>query len=821
MRRPSEFTIICLRCLKLGNQIVNLINNKKLARLPSPAAPPCRKTRMFAAAVVLVVAASTYRHAQAAVDDDTDRGDKPGIEEIFVTAQFRETLLQLTPVSITAVTADMIEAKGITDIPEIAAAAPNISLRRANAAFGDTLQAYIRGIGQYDYNYAFEPGVGIYIDDVYHATAFGSVVELFDLERVEVLRGPQGTLFGKNSIGGAIRMISRKPEGDRSGHIEFAYGRFNSVLLRGAYDMPLIQDVLALRLSVLSDSKDGYQDLIDFRCDRPELAGSIPSFDSRTPKSNCKVGSYGGKNVQGVRGQLRWRPAERWDVNLSFDYVDDDSEAAANKLLAIGDGASFNTEPDTITGLPPLIAFLWNPNENIPNFSVPFDARFLDPHPYRTYGTYKDPLRGIDTTRKSLVESWGVSATVDFQIADDFAFKSITAYREYDGEFGHDPDQSPLAAQSIHNFLGNEQFSQEFRFSGSGLQNRLFYTLGAFYMDSESTLRGLVLLPIIPGAYQGALGFMQDDLIKTKNKSAFVDATFDLIEGVQIFGGLRYTDENKKYFFDHTPSLTITDPGGKPFDRTDYRLGLRWRATDQVMLYLSTSTGFRTGGVNPRPFSDSQFIPYGPEEVTSYEFGAKLDLADQRVTLNTAVFYTDFDARIQTQQTIDADGNPLTAPTNLGTGKIKGFEVELEARPVENLRINAQAGHAKFSSSDEAFVGERVIGTPDWTANAGIQYDIPLGAVGMLSPRLDYTYQSRIDYANDNDPVAATGARGLFNASLSWRGESGWRVALHVFNLADKRYYVQKFTLLPFGLGTLEGQPGAPREWRISLRREF
>ena len=239
------------------------------------------------------------------------------------------------------------------------------------------------------------------------------------------------------------------------------------------------------------------------------------------------------------------------------------------------------------------------------------------------------------------------------------------------------------------------------------------------------------------------------------------------------------------------------------------------------MLYLSTATGFRTGGVNPRPFSDSQFIPFGPEEVTSYEIGTKLEFANQRVVLNAAAFYTDFDARIQTQQTIDADGNPLTAPTNLGTGEIKGFEVELEALPVENLRINAQAGHAKFSTNDKAFVGERAIGTPDWTANAGIQYDISLRSGGMLSPRLDYYYQSRIDYANDNDPVAATEARGLFNASLSWHGESGWGVALHVFNLADKRYYVQKFTLLPFGLGTLEGQPGAPREWRISLTRDF
>ena len=324
-----------------------------------------------------------------------------------------------------------------------------------------------------------------------------------------------------------------------------------------------------------------------------------------------------------------------------------------------------------------------------------------------------------------------------------------------------------------------------------------------------------------PGTYFGALGFIQDDVITTKNKSVFAHLEYALSEQLDIFGGLRYTDEEKLYYFDHTPELTIRDPGGQPFDRTDWRIGLNYQVNPDAMVYGSISTGFRSGGVNPRPFTDSQFIPFGPEAITSYEVGTKLDLLERRVRLNLAAFYSDFDHRIQRQQTVDANGAPLTAPTNLGTGRIKGFEAELEANPVGNLLLNAQVGYARFTSSDEAYTGERPIATPDWTANAGAQYLFELGGGGGINLRLDWYYQSRVDFALDSDPLVSTDARGLFNGMIAWEINDNWTLALHGFNLADKQYYVNKFTLMPFGLATLEGQPGRPREWRLTARWTF
>lgn len=771
----------------------------------------------------LTLAATLMGTAAASIDVEDSGEDSAAIEEVVVTAQFRETSLQDTPLAITALSQEALDARGITGLVGVGASVPNVTLRQANAAYGATLQAFIRGIGQRDYNFAFEPGVGVYVDEAYHATTFGALWDLLDLERVEVLRGPQGTRFGKNSIGGAIVLVTRKPRGDHSGYFEAGVGEFDRIRWRGAYDLPIVEDELALRVSALSDRADGFQERIDFACDRPDLAGNLPSEAPGRTTGDCRVGRFGGRDVQAARAALRWTPSPRWVVDLTGDVMDDDSEAAANKLLAIGDPAgNFNTVPDTATGLPPLIGALWNPNENVPAFGIPFDARFLDPDPFRTYGTYRDLIRGFDTGRKSTVEAWGLSAVVSLQLRERFSLESITVLRRYEGRFSHDPDQSPLALQNVQNEVGNRQFSQELRVRGASAGDRLFLTAGLYWLDVENTLQGLVHLPPIPGTFFGALGFYQDDIVTTKNASAYTHLEWEASDSIQLFGGLRYTDERKRYAFDHSPELTIPEPAGEPFDRWDWRAGVKVRLGEGVMVYGSGATGFRSGGVNPRPFSDAQFIPFGPEDVTSWELGAKLALADDRLRLDLAVFTTDFDNRIQSQQTVDLDGNPLTAPTNLGTGEINGYEAELQWAPFEGLLINAMTGLAEFETDDEAFLGERPVDVPDRTAAAGIEYRFAVpGTSVFVTPRLDWWYQSRIDYAVDNDPVAATPSRELLDGRLEVAWPGRWSASLMIRNLTDERYYVQKFTLIPFGLGTLEGQPGMPRTWMLSLRKDF
>ena len=256
--------------------------------------------RTLAAAVSATLAASLLAADDAAAQAGQARAPREGpLEEVIVTARFREELLQETPLAITAVSAVEIEQRGFTSAYEIGLAVPNTSLRPAQAAYGNTMTAYIRGIGQYDFLPEFEPGVGIYFDDVLHPVTMGSTIDLMDLERVEVLRGPQGTLFGRGSIGGAIRYISKKPQGEDVGEASVLYGDYDRVDIRASYDFAIAENVFA-RVTGVAKSRDGYQDVIDFACAHPDLAGTIPR-QVFNRQANCKVGTQGGEDVIGAR----------------------------------------------------------------------------------------------------------------------------------------------------------------------------------------------------------------------------------------------------------------------------------------------------------------------------------------------------------------------------------------------------------------------------------------------------------------------------------------------------------------------------------------
>ncbi|MDR2216650.1 MAG: TonB-dependent receptor, partial [Nevskiaceae bacterium] len=220
--------------------------------------------------------------------------DDGGLEEVVVTAQFREQRLQDTPIAITAVTAELLDARNQTSLTQVAAQAPNVVLTETGGAFGPGMAARIRGIGQADYIAALEPGVGIYVDDVYYPSLTGANFDLLDLERVEVLRGPQGTLSGRNAIGGAVKMYSVKPQGDGTGSIRATYGSRSLLDLRGMGDFALVPDSLFVRVSGVSRKQNGYVDIIDYGCAFPD--SGIPHYALRDARDNCYNGSEGGKD---------------------------------------------------------------------------------------------------------------------------------------------------------------------------------------------------------------------------------------------------------------------------------------------------------------------------------------------------------------------------------------------------------------------------------------------------------------------------------------------------------------------------------------------
>jgi iron complex outermembrane receptor protein len=416
----------------------------------------------------------TVAHAQAAPQSAADQSDTDtGNPVIIVTAQFREQSLQQTPLAITAVNAEMLDARSQTNIAEVAAQAPSVTLKPQGTSFGPALGASIRGIGQFDFNPGFEPGVGVYVDDVYFSTLTGSIFDLLDLDRVEVLRGPQGTLAGKNSIGGAIKLYSKKPQGDASGFLSGTYGSRNRFDLRGGVDLGLASN-LFLRLSGVSKIQEGYVDRIDYGCANP--GGGIPAL--RTPAEGCVVAKDGDVNYQAFRGQLRWEATPNLTINLAGDYTRDHRNSPAGVLtFADYTGAGFI-----------------NPYGG----NIPYDSRFICGK-YCNYASFQSPampgplgplspngyVQSVSEDKVEL-EAYGFSGTIDLKLGDLASLKSITAYRTYDAFFGNDDDYSPLAQSLGRSFVDFWTFSQELRLSGVALNDLLDYTIGGFYQKQKS-----------------------------------------------------------------------------------------------------------------------------------------------------------------------------------------------------------------------------------------------------------------------------------------------------------------------------------------------
>jgi len=865
---------------------------------------------LFATAAVLASSSAAFAQTQTAANTGG------GIETVVVTAQYKTQNIQSTPLAISAVTAQDLEQRGINDISQLASSVPALTLNKTPAAFGSGVQTYIRGVGQYDTAFASEPGVGMYIDDVYYGTMFGSDFDLLDLSRVEVLKGPQGVLGGKNNIGGSIRMVSQKPTDDNSGYVQGAYGSFNEVDIKGAFNATIMPDHLFLRVSAISRQQDGYVDVIDYACAHPATAGSLPSF---TQHPDCKVGTQGGTDVTGGRVALRALFPYHVEDNLTANIIRDNSESQADTLYAAdpGDGfvyfnrgngvqkltraQFFGVNSDGVVGSTSGIP-AWNnaakvcvgPGGTPPCFGpgpiglygIPWDQRFIPANTLKTtYATYTDQ-QGHVYNDGAKVHAWGISNVVDWDILDNLHFKMITGYRYYNAANSNDSDVSPMSYQLTTSLPTNREFQQEERFTGTLLDDKLDWTAGFFYYDRTNTQHGPVTLDANYDEGATFLVFEQNDRYITTNKSAYVHGIYHLWDNLEFFGGIRYTSERKTYYFDHSgvvpgyplggffratvdPNLDCNIFAGHVCDhsihpallphtsrseRPDYRAGLDYHVTDDIMTYFQFSTGYRTGGTNSRPFAPDQLDSYGPEQIKSYEIGAKTDWFDHRLRLNAAVYLADYtDIITPLAQTDFSLGFPLPYVhyVNLGSARDKGFELEATAVPIDNLVIDASVSYTNLRSSalpgapagwidgcspagfaaglcpqisaGTVRVGSQPILFPETTFHIGAQYTFPLGADwGHLTPRLDYAYQSTIYQDGNNNPNTAIKARGLLDGRLTWDAPTGgWQVSLAGTNLTNQKYFLNLFNLAIFGQGSIEGQPGLPREWTITLKKAF
>lgn len=757
-----------------------------------------------------LIAGTAHAQSQGAGADESSSD-----QDIVVTAQFRATNLQDTPIAITAMTGEQLRERSFSNIADVGKSAPSVTLRLGSSGYGKSTQAYIRGIGQTDFNFALEPAVGFYVDDVYHASLFGTSFDLLDLERVEILRGPQGTLFGKNSIGGAVRLISKKPQNFFEASVEGTYGSYDRIDLRGMINIPLVDEQLALRVSFASKEREGYVNRVDFACAYPSLAGNLKPTVSNNGNS-CTVGTMGGESVRAGRAALNWTPSPEIEVNLVAEVIRDNSEAAADSLIHI------NTAAAALVG--------YNNNRLVPTYGIPFDGRFIV-DPYVSFASYDSAFLGRKAPPVNTVHSESYSGDISWNITENVQFKSITAYQTFNGRFTQNANNAPLPVALTDNIAGFEQFTQEFRLVGSAFNESLDWAAGVFYFDGKSSLGG--------GAYLAAsnIAFDQNDSTDASNRSAFAHGSFHLNEKFSVTAGLRYSKESKTYRFDriNVPAGTaffaggaFTSPAAK-MDRFDYKLGLDYKVTDDVMVYGQFSTGFKGGGINPRPFTPAAAVPFGPETLNAYEIGLKSELFDRLLQLNLAAYHSDYSNLQLSANGFDVNGVPSIVVANAGNARINGVEAELKLRPARGFEIDMSASYTDFKIKDLGAaagvsggptLNSKAPGSPKWKYNAGAQYRAQLGNGGTLIPRVDVYYQSDVFNEWTNNPRAVQKGYALTNARLTYNApQEEWYAALSVTNVFDQFYYVNKF--IQSGTYIFTGQPSRPREWAVTIGRRF
>jgi len=811
------------------------------------------------------------RLAQAAAA--TPEASTQGLEEVVVTAQFRTESSQQAPLAITAINAQMLTDRGQTSLAQVAADAPSLTLLPASSAFGPSMTAAIRGVGQTDFNPALEPGVGIYIDDVYYATLTGSMMDLLDLDRVEVLRGPQGTLEGMNSEGGAVKLFSKRPDATPGTVFDALYGSRNHVEIRASTNFTLVPDRLFIRLAGVGNHQDGYENVFDFGCANPSFTATAsngvtgtysvaPGFI--TQASNCRTEQEGGTGYAAGRVSIRWVVSDNLEATFIGDLTNEDQQGPATSLLYAGPGPyGLSAGVENITIPTTSGALLQYDSAKVPamipasryatynNFCLP---AINNPNvPAALGGPINTPAYCVQD-RQNLT-GWGVSGTVNWTLNDHLSVKNILAERGFSSSWGQSATASPWPVGLGANYLGHHQFSEELRLTGSW-GSLLDYTLGGFYFREFSAYNAHQdLWYATDKSFLGAQNFLGGNPVLAHDKAGYAHTVWHLTPQLDVTTGLRWTSQDKTDTYYRTnpqgglggTATLVSGLNGKvgqySANRWDYRGNIDYHFTSQIMGYAQVSTGFKGGGVNPRPFFASQVLHFNPEILTSYELGLKSSWLDNHVRVNLDGYFSQYRNIQETLLNCGfvpsiaalSQGSPCALPYNSGNAHVKGAELETQAR-FGGFQFDASASYLDFQfvsllsqlTSTTLPAGTRMsLGmvtpyTPGWQANVGAQYTLPIGSAGSLTTRLDangrgYVYSGAVNAATNR-----IGGYTLYNAHLTWTPTDGsWQVTLQGLNLTNKFYWVNLFDLTAAGSGTVSGTPSPPREVSIEVKHSL
>ena len=760
-----------------------------------------------------------------------------GLGEIVVTASKRSENLQDVPISISAIGAEQLASRGVTASADLGNVVPNLQV---SSQYGETSPNFsLRGVGvanEFTSNTASP--IGVYVDEVSQTFRYTHGLQLYDLERVEVLRGPQGTLFGRNTTGGAINMYTRKPQlEDANGYLTAGFGNYNRWKIQGAAEATLVPDQVGLRLAFNRLKGDGYFSEPD------KVAGAHDS--------------YGTADSIGLRGNLRIKPNDDLDINIGAYYAKDDPIGYPLHYLGLlGADANGNGGTD----------FFGSTRQGgiTPGGAV--------------CCSYKEV--SYDKQGKFLTESWGLNFNLNYQIGDNWSITSVTGYTDSKYNLDLDNDATPQDIYFIFYRSKGKDFSQDFRinYDSESLKGLLGIYYGNDKIDTNNTVLAYNVLPDFPAdgnpadwapgvnnSFNVLYGFRQ----KRKTFAIYSEATLSITQQLELTAGLRYTKDKLQYANGY--SHPITDfPGVEVFslyddlnlknsyDNWSGRAILNYAWTDSIKTYLSFSRGYRSGSYNGFGFVTPAAVYFvQPEKLDSWEFGFKTRFAGDRVQINGAVFHYDY----QNQQVSEVIGG-ISFNRNL-SGKVKGFEVELLAKPIPALTLRGAVGYldTKYNKKNPCLSPDGIEteacgpagGTPvagnqipfasKWTLSGG--GDLTLGTVAdgdiVFSGEVSYKSSFWYDMFNDNarppalvnDGMGGTfqlypggktdlvGSKGYatVNASLAWNHEN-YQIKFWGKNIFDKKYY-------PFGydtagaFGTVLLTPGVPRTYGVEATVRF
>jgi iron complex outermembrane receptor protein len=748
-----------------------------------------------------------------------------GLEEVVVTAQRRSEAIQDVPIAVTALSNTQLERLNVTNTLDLIKLIPN-SFGSNNTGLGTANVYSIRGLNNTESIATFDPPVGTYVDDVFIARQNANNFAFFDVERVEVLRGPQGTLFGRNTTGGAVNVILKKPQPEYGGFAEVGFGQFNERMIRASADLP-VSDHFLTKVSGYSIKDDGYV------------------WNTVTGE---KLNSNDNK---GARVAVRWIPTDSFTWDVAADYVDQ------NYMNIL------------------------NADANELNKTLPLNQR-ISGHDGRisTTGMRTDTpaTRGIFVNDKQNYplgnEVWSTSITSNIGWQTGIGtINFITGWRSMQQQFALDffgiPPKTPVPTTgqfTIVNDGNHDQFTQEIKLNGDAMDKRLRYVAGVYYFDEKnktdlgqlfaingtfgcvpptgSTVCHLPLfggLTVFPAAGNGVTIFNSNYYDRTMRNTAkawagYVQADFDIVDSLTLTLGGRYTDEKKTIAY--SPNDNVNAPPANQWSTADLkeagipteqstgqftpRVALKWDVNSDLNFYASATNGFKSGGWNARNVNISEVQPFKPEKVWSYELGMRSEWFDHRLRANLTGFWSDVTDFQLPSAFVRPDGSGIAFITqNFADLEVKGAELELTWVPVAGLNLFLTAGvpDGKYQNVDPSIKAQQaacqaaieagnaagisancakgIVGPdgkiadpvrlPDYTLTAGFSYAMPLGAGLELTPSAYVQDVGRYVVGTANEAIGISDGYTQVSAGISLGNpKDGWALSANCDNCSNE-----------------------------------